>query len=112
MENFRSAEAPHHVEDRIHFADVGEKLVSQSFARAGTADDPGDIDDAQGGGNDLFGLDELIDHVQPGIRHRDHADVGLDGGERVVGRQRARRRQALNKRAFADVRQSDNSNFQ
>ena len=52
-----------------------------------------------------------IDDIQPLIRHRHHADVRLDGGKRIIRRQRPRRREGVKEGAFSDVRQTDNSNF-
>ena len=34
----------HDLHDRVHFADVAEKLVAEPFARARAFDQPGDID--------------------------------------------------------------------
>ena len=42
-------------------------------------------------------------HGQPGIGHPDHADVRLDGGERVVGREHVVARQGVEQRRLARV---------
>ena len=50
--------------------------------------------------------------VQPLVRDGDDADVGLDGGERVVRRQRPGRGEGVEDGALADVGQTDDSDFQ
>ena len=47
-----------HLDDRIHFADVAEKLVAESGAFAGSADEAGDIDEFEDRGDQL--LEPLI----------------------------------------------------
>ena len=50
--------------------------------------------------------------LQPLIRHGDDADVGLDGGKRVIRGQRAGGGQRVKEGALADVGQADDSDFQ
>ena len=51
--------------------------------------------------------------VQPRIGHRDVADVGLDGAERIVGRlRRGGLRQRVEERRLADIRQADDAAFE
>ena len=88
-----------------------EEFVPEPFAGAGAAHDAGDIDHAHGSRDDFFALDELVDDIKPLIGHGHHADVGIDGGKRIIRRQRPRRRQRVKDGAFPNVRQPDNSNF-
>ena len=47
-------EAADDLEDGVGLADVGEELVAQAFAFAGTFDDAGDIYQAEHRGDDLL----------------------------------------------------------
>ena len=52
------------------------------------------------------------EHVEPRVGHVHAADVRILGGERIVGGEHAGRRQRVEQRGLADVRQSDDSEFQ
>ena len=52
-------EAAHHVDDGVGLADVGQKLVAQAFALAGTGHQTGDIDKLDDSRNDALGRDDL-----------------------------------------------------
>ncbi len=47
-------EAAHDLDDGVDFSDVGEELVTESFAGAGAADEAGDVNELDGGGDDAF----------------------------------------------------------
>jgi hypothetical protein len=47
-------EAAQHMDDRIDFADVAEELVAQPFALRCAAHQPGDVDEAELGRDDLL----------------------------------------------------------
>ena len=112
VDDVPAAEAADDVEDGVDLADVGEELVAEPLTGAGAADDAGDIDDAHLGGDDFFGVDvNCVDDVEPLIGDADDADVGLDGGERVVRRQRPGGGQRVKQSALADVGQPDDANF-
>ena len=78
-------EAAHHVEDSVCLADVREELVAEAFAFACAFDDARDVDELHGGGDDGVGLDVFDDAVEAGVGDGDHADIRVDGAERVVG---------------------------
>jgi len=80
-------EHPRHLADGVGLANVGEKRIAHSFALAGSADDACDVHEAHGRRQDALGAEDLREHVEPRVRHPDHADVRLDRGERVVRRQ-------------------------
>jgi hypothetical protein len=90
---------------------VGEELVAQALARACPPDDAGDVYDPQGGGDDLLGLDELVDDGQAFVGDGHDPDIGLDGGEGVVGGQRPGGGEGVEDGALADVREPDDSCF-
>jgi hypothetical protein len=52
-------EAAHHVDRGIGFADVGQELVAQAFARAGARHQAGDVHKLDDGRNNAFGLDDF-----------------------------------------------------
>ncbi len=106
-------ETAEHVDDGVDLADVGEELVAEPFALAGAAHQAGDVDEAELGRHDLRRLGKAGEHLQPLVGHGDAADVRLDGAERVVGRlRRRRRRQRVEERRLADVRQPDDAAFE
>jgi hypothetical protein len=47
------------VDDRIHFADVAQELVAQPFALGCAAHQPGNVDKAELGGDDLLAAGDL-----------------------------------------------------
>ena len=110
MMNVRIFKATNHLHDRVHFANVMEKLVSQSFARACAFDQAGDIDELDRGWRDFFGVGNLCDFFQPRIGHRDDSDVRINRAERIIFCWRfVSAGDRVEKRRFPDVRQSDDS---
>jgi hypothetical protein len=79
-------EAAQHMRDGIDFADVGQELVAQPFALRCTAHQARDIDERNAGGDDLARFSDRRQFVEPQVRHRHVADIGLDGAERIVRR--------------------------
>ena len=59
-------EAAHDLDDRVHFADVAEELVAESFARARAFHEPGDIDELDRGRNDFLRMRKLREHSRRG----------------------------------------------
>ena len=51
----------------------------------------------------------LGEHAEPRVGHADHADVGLDRGERVVRREDVVLGQGVEQRGLADVGQADDA---
>src|SRR5690606_38286224 len=61
-------------------------------------------------GNDLLRAGDFSQFFKPRLRHRDFADVRLDGAKRIVRRLRGRRlRQRIEQGGLADVRQPDDA---
>ena len=79
------AEEAHDLGDRVGLADVGEELVAEALALARALHEARDVDELDGRGHDPLRVDDLGEPVEPSVGHRHDADVGLDGGERVVG---------------------------
>src|SRR5699024_3264648 len=70
--------------DRLGFAYVGEELVAQAITLAGTLDDAGDVHEGHGRRQQLLAAEDLGELRQPRVGQRDHADVRIDGRERIV----------------------------
>ena len=84
VHNVGVAEEAHDFADGVGFANVRQKLVAQALALRRASNQAGDIDELNRGGHDARRVVDLRKRVQAGIGNRDHAHVGLDGGERVV----------------------------
>ena len=57
--NVAAFETAHDLHDRVHFADVAEELIAESFAGARAFDQAGDVDKLDRGRNDLLRLRHL-----------------------------------------------------
>ena len=73
---------------------------------------PGDVDEGDRRRHDRRVLVQLGQRVQPRIGHRDHPDVGVDGRERVVGRQDTVVRQGVEEGRLADIGETDDPDRQ
>src|SRR5688572_23504175 len=73
---------------------MAEELVTQTLAVAGAFDQTGNVGDS-----------ELM------LIEAHNTEVRLEGGERVVGNLRLRRRDTRDQRAFAGVRETDQRNI-
>ena len=78
-------EAAYHMDDGVRAADILQKLVAKARALGGAFYKARNVHELHHGGSLLLGLIHLSQLVQPLIRHRHHADIGLDGAEGVVG---------------------------
>ena len=101
--------AAHDMDDRVAAADVGQKLVSEALALRRTLDEARDVNKLDDGGRKLLGVVLVAQPLEPLVRHRNDADVRVDGAERVVVRRDTRVRDGIEKRGFADIRQADDS---
>jgi hypothetical protein len=96
-------EATHHHQDRVGFSDVGQELVAQALAFGRAGDQAGDVHDLDDGRHQLLGRDEAADELEPRVRHRHDAHVGVDRAEGIVRGLGLARRQGVEDRAFAYV---------
>src|SRR5213075_2347040 len=68
------------------------------------------VDKSESRRDDLCRFGKARELVEPRVRHRDLADVRLDGAERIVrGLRRRRLGQRIEERRLADIRQSDDA---
>jgi hypothetical protein len=105
-------EAAHHMGDGVGLADVGQELVAEPLALGRAGDQPGDVDELHRGGDDLGGLADGGDDIEPRIGQRHDADVGVDGAERIVLGRDAGLGQRVEEGGLADVGQSDDAAFE
>ena len=90
----------------VHLADVREEFIAQPLAVRGAFHQPRDVHEFDDGGGDLLAVVQGGELVQPLVRHGDHAHVGFDGAEGVVGGLCARVCDGIEQRRLADVRQT------
>lgn len=95
--------------DRVGLTDVREELVAQALALARAAHDARDVDEVHGRREDPLRAENLGQLGEAGVRDADDADVRLDRGERVVGRQHVVLGQGVEQGRLADIRQADDS---
>jgi hypothetical protein len=111
MRDVRVLEAAHDMGDRIDLADVLEELVAKALALRRALDEARDVHEAHRGRRRLLRIIHLVQHLEPRIRHRDDTDIRLDRAEREIRGLRARLRDGVEKRALADIRQTDDTDF-
>ncbi len=106
-------EAARDLDDGVDLAHVREELVAQALALTGALDEAGDVDELDRRRDDDVGAGNLPQHFEPRVRHRHHADVRVDGAERIVGRFRlAAAGDGVEQRRFADVGETDDTSSQ
>src|SRR5690349_8214380 len=108
--NVRVFKAANDFDNRVDFANVTEKLISQTLAGARAFDQAGDIDKLDRRRRDFFRARNRGDLFQSRVRHGHHADIGVNRAERIILRWRFMRAgNSVEQRRFPDVWQSDNS---
>ena len=85
MDYITVVKTANHVYDGICHPDIGQELVAQAFAPAGTLHQTGDVHEFDHGGGILLWTVHFCQPVQTLIRDRYHTDVGVNGAERIVG---------------------------
>ncbi len=96
--------AANDVQNRIHVAQVAEKLVAQTFTARGPAHQAGNVDELKNGGDDLLRFDVAVDRVEPWIGNRNRPDIRLDRAKGVILAGDPHGRQRIKERALPDVR--------
>ena len=77
-------ETPDNMDDGIYFPDIGEELIAEAIAFAGSANQSSYIDDLDLGGYGALRNDQFSQLLQTRIRHIHQSDVWVDGTEPVV----------------------------
>jgi hypothetical protein len=99
--------------DGVDLADGGEELVAEPFALRCAFHQPRDVDEGQPGRDDLRRFADLRQQLEPRIRHRHFAYIGLDGAEWVIrGLRRGGFGQCIEERRLAHVGQTDDAAFE
>ena len=101
--------AADHVDDGVGLPDVGQELVAQALALAGALHQSGDVHEFDDRRGLLIRLIHLRQLVQPLVRHRYHAHVGVDGAERIVGALGAGVGDGVEQGRFAHIGQTHDS---
>ena len=104
-------EAAHDVNDGVRGTNIGQELVSQALAVAGTfyqTRDVHELDDSRG---ELFRVIEVTQPFQPLIRYRYDSDVRVDGAECVVVGGNTGVGDGVEQSGLAHIRESDDSEF-
>jgi len=97
------------MDDRIHFADIAEELVTKPFALARAFDQSRNVDKAELGCDHLGAFGNGGNFVQTLVGHRDLAHIGLDRAEGIIGGLRGLRfSERVEQGGLADVGQADN----
>ena len=107
MDDPRVLVRPHDVHDRVGLADVGQELVAEPLAAVGAGDEPGDVVELDRVRHELGGPDRRGDRVEALVVDREDRDVGLDRGERVVGRLGGNASEGAEQRGLARVGHPD-----
>ena len=109
MDNIVILEAADHMYDCIHFPDMAEELVPESFTPAGAFHQAGDIHKLNRCGRDLLRMVHLRQYIQPVVRNHHNTGIGLNRTEWIILGLRTRICNSIEQGAFPDVWQSNNS---
>ena len=101
--------AAHNVDDGIGRADVGEKLVSQSFAPGRALDQTGDVNKLNHGGREFLRMMQIAQPFQALVRHLHDADIGIDRAERIIVRRNSGVGDGVEQRGFSNIWQTDDT---
>src|SRR5579875_1173686 len=100
-------EGPHHLADGVGLADGGQELVAQPLPARRAPHQPGDVHEGDRRRHHPLAVVEGGQPVQTLVGDVDHPHVGVDGGERVVGRQGLVAGEGVEQRRLAHVGQAD-----
>ena len=104
--------AANNVTDRFGFTDVGQELVTQTFAFRCAFYQTGDIDKFHGRGKRTLRFYDFSQLIQARIRHWYDACVRLNSAEWKVGRFNTGFGQRVEQGRFPDVGQTDDTAFE
>ena len=98
--------AADHMDDGVGHADVAQELVAQARALGGALHQTGDVHELDDGGSVFFGIVQPGQIIQAAVGHGDHAHIGLDGAEGIVGAFRAGIGDGVEQGALAHIGQT------
>ncbi len=102
-------EAAQYVDDGIRFADISQKLVTETFALGSPFDKTGDVNDFDRSGDDTTGMYQFGQLTEALVGYGDDTDIRFDGAEGEIGGLCLCIAQAVEKSGLAHVRQSDDT---
>ena len=85
MDDIGVVKTADHVYDGIHLTDIGEELVAQSFAFGCAFYKSRNVHELDHGRGGFFRVINFSQLVQPYVRNRHYAYIGVNGAEWVVG---------------------------
>ena len=89
-----------------------EEFITQALALAGALDETRDVDELDGGGDDLFTIDGAAEEIETLVRDLYDTHVRLDGAEgEVFGGCRVCFGEGIEEGGFADVGESYDTDF-
>ena len=97
--------------DCVDLADMGQELIAQTLALACAADQTGDVYELYDSRGGFLRVIQIGQRLKTLIRYRYHADVRVDGAERVVRALCACLRDRIEQSGLADVRETDDAEF-
>ena len=109
MHNVVVLKAPYNMQDGIGLADIGQKLIAQSLAFAGSSNQSRDVNKLDSGRQDPLGMHNLGQLSKPRIRHFDNAHIGLNGAEWVVLSSNSCLSKRIKQRRFAHIGQANDA---
>ncbi len=101
---------PHHLTDGVGLPDGGEELVAQTLPLRCAPYQPGDVDEGHRGRHHRRTFVHDREHLESGIGNGDDADIGIDRGEGVVGREHLVVGERVEEGRLAHVGQADDAN--
>ncbi len=107
--NVGIVETTDHMDDGIHFPDIGQEFISQSFSFAGSFYQTGDVHNLDDGGHNPLRFHDFFQSIETLIGNGNDAHIGIDGAERIVGSFRFGAGKCVKKGGFANIRQSHNT---
>ncbi len=97
----------------VHFADVAEEFVAETFPLRCAFDQPGDIHELDCCGDNGGGFGDFGEWLQTIIGDGHDADIRIDGAKGIVGRLRvAGAGYGIKQGGLANIWQPDNSGFE
>ena len=111
MDDLAILKAAYHMDDGIHFPDMGEELVSKAFAIGSAPHQTCNVYKFDGGRGNLIRIIHFSQLVQTLIRNCNHTHIGFDGAEGIVGSLRTGIGDRIEQCAFAHIGQTHDSKF-
>ena len=106
VDDLGAFETADHMDDGVHFPDVGQKLVAEPLAFGGAFHQTCNIHKLDDGRGVFVRIVHFGQHVQPPVRHCHNPHIGFNGAERIVGRLGAGVGDGVEKGAFSHVGQA------